>query len=341
MFASVPQIAVYYIKTNHRLHITAVSGPDFALLKMNRYYAIVPCLIDLSAEKVVENLTIYNCKQIQTIPATIKDKVRVKLLRRHKCNIPSDYIGALLHEKVYSVEFDTLEKIGHSQIEALKHSPNIRTLRLNRLNIEHCHCNYSRSHHIVPTKCETCQGMRAVLENTLKTIHSLVRLELSYNTSIVTDSMLIAVAKNCHRLQELEVAFCEGVTDNSFRSDTKSLGAKEESGDSGIISLHCLRSLNFSGTSITDQALFSFGKLSESRYKLEEIAIDKCSPITDAGIEALLDSCDKLKIVSFADCICVTWKSAEALSEYFDKRKAKCGTTDDISPMKQIAFNVW
>jgi hypothetical protein len=306
----------------------------------------LPSLLELVTRTVIWNLKGYSINQLFAIPVTIKDLIRVKALRKHSTLSPAKF-SALLHDQVHAAELGFLKDVNENHIKALEKTTNLVLLNLSNLNLEKfCACD--RVHQ--KTCFHGCLRISKQLNSTLGLLTSLVRLDLSYNKTIVDDTIILKISETSPNLQQLELDYCCKVTDTSIIDRTKRNTEKtnEQSEDkeqpctfavSGIVRLSSLQCLGLSGTSISDLGLTELSEHSKSQNTLKELVLNRCDKITDEGLENVLDTFQGLEILSFAHCKKVTMKSVNKLNDYFEKRKDK--NNDQYSRMKQISFSIW
>ena len=308
---------------------------------MNEYK--ISSLLELVTDTTILYLKNYTTNQLGLLPVPIKDLLRVKALRRHS-RLSSASLSSLLHDLVPSVELSLIKAVNKDHIRALETAPKIHILKLTSLDLENCKCVISavpkRSGQICSktgrSQCRECEQISDTLRTTLSSFQSLVRVELSYNPTIIDDEIILTIVQASPNLQQLEVDSCTKITDNSV-AHKKGVNNEEVI---GLVMLTSLHSINLSGTSISDQGLMEFQKYSKSRHTLRELVLNRCDEITDSGIHAILDTFDDLEICSFAQCKNVTWVAASMLGEYFEKRKSH-QATKQYNGMKQISFSIW
>merc|ERR1719383_869134 len=81
-----------------------------------------------------------------------------------------------------------------------------------------------------------------------------------------------------------------------------------------------LESLSLAGTDITDLGLHYLAN-SESRDSLKELRIDRCTNVTDDGIQFLLEGLGCLEILIFSGCRQVTDQSRILLEQYLREHR--------------------
>ena len=305
----------------------------------------ISSLVELATYVAVSYFHTYHVRQIIFLPGSTKDLIRTKVLRR-RGKLSAEFLSALLHDKVYSVDLTCIQNFNKNHIRALENLPDIRHLTLTELDTEKCVCSRNKETGSCVRCCACKADLTDVLKVTLGSFNSLVRLELSNNPSLVNEEIIIAVAEVCLNLQEIEVANCHKIGDKAIVLQEKvwtNLNQQEMDPLKvrGLVTLKSLHSVNLLGTAISDLALISFGIYSKSRHTLKELVVDRCRLITDLGIEKILDACDNLEIFSFANCDGVTWESASKLSGYFENRKLDCGISAQRNGIKQLSFSIW
>jgi F-box/leucine-rich repeat protein 2/20 len=98
----------------------------------------------------------------------------------------------------------------------------------------------------------------------------------------------------CTQLKSLNLAYVEAVSDRSFEL----LPAVHLVQNSGVQVNLGLQELNLGRCSITDETLFRVAVL----RNLEQLRLQWCSGITDAGIRAVVEHCPLLKVLDLKNC---------------------------------------
>ena len=239
------------------------------------YFNRISSLFELVARKVIWHLNSYTVEQLSSLPIAIKDAIRVRTLRRLS-NLFDHQFSALLHAKVQSVVLSFIKEVNHEHIKALEKSPNVALLNLSNLNIQKC---VPSNEVQMPPCCIHCESFSEQLKTTISYLTSLIRLDLSYAKTIVDDKLILAVSENCRNLQQLDLDSCYEVTDISIAS-YKNLSEKNENLICGLVNLTELQCLGLSGTSVSDEGLIKFARLSKSRSSLKELT----APCTKKGV---------------------------------------------------------
>lgn len=178
------------------------------------------------------------------------------------------------------------------------------TARLESLDLSDCNINCDS---IIDSLCR-CNGMQTFCIDSRNTRPS-VTLPSAYFTTIsfchllsfwshltdlrlkacyfVDDSVLLAISVYCPLIEILYLDQCSQISDTGVAS---------------LCNLSCIFSLNLSAIhGITSSALTSIGN-SNFRFCLTEIGLAKCQKLDDDGINALVNGCPNLKIISTHGC---------------------------------------
>lgn len=132
----------------------------------------------------------------------------------------------------------------------------------------------------------------------------------------VGDDGVIALARNCRQLRDLNLGGCTLVTDASLQS----LGEHAS----------LLSSINFSRANVTDIGVIRLAQ-GVCANSLQEIHMDGCHQLTDDAIEALTYFCPSIRILIFHACPNITDRSRIALESVLDRS----------TPMRQLTWTVY
>ena len=143
--------------------------------------------------------------------------------------------------------------------------------------------------------------------------HALKELDLS--NTLVTDASVSAIASNCPMLENLDLA------DDDLRSLPTGGRVPGLITDKSVIALarHCprLRVLKLSGTAVTDVGMEALGI---GVCSLEELTLDGCKDVSDAGVAALLPGLStKSSLTLRLDRTRITKASVLAIAARFPK----------------------
>ena len=299
-------------------------------------------LLYTSVNKLAFHLKDHSISNLDTLPSELKHLIVEKLSRRANTILPPGHLSALLHHRVRSLNVSFLAKINVEHIQALNRVPELNHLTASKLDIESCSCIDTNR----ITSCEGCDDISKHLRIALESFTLLVTLDLSHNTTIVNDQIVLTVTQNSPFLEQLELKNCAKVTDFCFAHEAN-LYSIDRCGQfelpkfvGGLILLSRLRSLGLSGTSVTDSGLIAFSRQSKSCHVIEELLLNGCKNITDDGIEKILDNCNSLNILSFSKCENVSMTSVTKLSDYFHKRMDS-SHRNQSKHVKQICYTIW
>ena len=113
-----------------------------------------------------------------------------------------------------------------------------------------------------------------------------------FSCSRVSDFGLKNLAGGCSLLREIDLSWCELITDHGITAVTENCPL--------------LNSIIICGTSITDTALIAIGRKIK---RLEELSVSHCTQITDHGINPIARNCRNLTHLHAARCsnVCMGW----------------------------------
>ena len=299
-------------------------------------------LLYTSVNKLAFHLKDYSLSNLDTLPSELKHLIIEKLSRRTNIILHPGHLTALLHHRVRSLNVNFLTKVNVQHIQALSRLPELTQFTASKLDIESCSCTDPNR---IPS-CGGCENISRHLRTALESFTLLVTLDLSHNKTVVNDEIVLTVTKNSPHLQRLELKNCAKITDfcfahgaNSYCID-RSRQCEQPKFVAGLVLLSCLKSLGFSGTSISDYGLIEFSQHSKSCHVIEELLLNGCKNITDDGIEKILDNCNSLNIFSFSKCENVSMTSVTKLSDYFHKRMDS-SHRNQSKHVKQISYTIW
>jgi len=254
-----------------------------------------PPLLDLAVRTLVKDPKLCQPEHVHTLPSHLKDHIREILLKRRPLS-PAD-LSALLHPRVREIDLEDQE-LTDDHLLVLSNFKIFRKINLNKVLKPDI-----KSHPAQRIKSRDVQPTTGALVQLITGQRYLETLFLRGMTGLSTE--IFATLTTCKNLRHLDVARCPNIGDSVLNI---------------LRSCRNLESLSFAGTDITDLGLHYLAN-SESRDSLKELRIDRCTNVTDDGIQFLLEGLGCLEILIFSGCRQVTDQSRILLEQYLREHR--------------------
>ncbi|GFG37267.1 hypothetical protein Cfor_10960 [Coptotermes formosanus] len=215
------------------------------------------------------------------------------------CHLGEDSTGLLAKIVAVYPDLEVLALEGCRPLTFTGYSLIPRLKKLSELNLSHCEGLSGRTVRLIAESCQylkkfNLDDVTQIFDDDV--IHVIKKLGKQLTTLILDGEDLTDTAfsylNNCARLQELEVSFCEEMTDKGL---LEGVGSLQE-----LMSLRLRR-----GRNLTAQALSTFLDR-PAMTSIVHLNLSECSNLDDDGLKGIAKRCIHLRILSVRWCWEVT-----------------------------------